>query len=1021
MPAGQVIGRVSIKVLPDTDDFRRRVKNELKTATDGLSVKIKVELDKKSLRDVTDQLRDWHKRVSPMTVKIKPDMQAGATTLINRRLQYMTRPRTVPIIPYLSNTAVGRVNKGLATMVAALSGGRVLNSFLDDLWGVFKRLDKMAPVIGGIGLAIAGLGGIAITSISNLAALSFTLAQIGATAMTLPATLAGAAIAVGTLVAVFKDFNTVLPQVKKQLAALQDRMSESFWAKAKEPIKGFIDGLLPSFRTGLTRTSGALGTFFASMANSLKGSLGPSLPTMFDGLVLGIQNATGAAAPLANTIRTLGEIGSQYLPSMGAWVAQIAAKFDFWLANVATNGSLKEWIDTGLQALSDLGRALSNLGGIFAGIGRAAAAGGGSTLSLFADTLERVHAVVDSPVFQGGLAAIFDAAHDSISNITKVAGPALEKFFGTLPELMQAVLPVAGSAIGTIGEALATAFSNPGLQAGLVNMMEGLTQALMAMAPAFGPIGTALGALGTSLSQFFTAVGPMLGTVLNALAQALISLMPAINPIISVLGGALGAIIATLAPAFLVLVDAVVALLPPIMALANSLIGSLMPVITTLAPMIATVLSQALSALAPLFPLIAQAVAQLAPLFLQLVTALMPLLPALIQLVAAILPPLIAVLTQIIGAVLPPLIAAIQALVPALLPVIEFIGQLVGAVVGLLAPILLWLANLLMSMVTGIINGVTSVLTGLTGIFEGFRTMFSGGWSNFWEGIKQVAVGLWNVIKGAFLIFINLGIVGALKKGLAVAKAAWNAGWAIIKGAANIAFAMIRGALVRFLGVLTSAPRSALSGLGNLFKSTWNAITFAVRFAFGQIVSTVRSKLSEVLTAVRGVPGSVQGALSNLGSTLVGAGRSLIQGFINGIKGAIGGVKSTLQDLTSKLTSWKGPESLDRVLLVGAGQLIIDGLINGMESRYDAVRKSLQGLTSDIGATEFNPLDIPSMAGTLASLEPSGPAAGGLGGGLIDLDINTTTNADPEEIADELLFALRRIGSGGVYAQRKGA
>ena len=59
-------------------------------------------------------------------------------------------------------------------------------------------------------------------------------------------------------------------------------------------------------------------------------------------------------------------------------------------------------------------------------------------------------------------------------------------------------------------------------------------------------------------------------------------------------------------------------------------------------------------------------------------------------------------------------------------------------------------------------------------------------------------------------------------------------------------------------------------------------------------------------------------------------------------------VKSTLGNLTSKLTSWKGPESLDRVILKDAGRLVIQGFIEGLESQYDAVKDSLQGLTDDL-------------------------------------------------------------------------
>lgn len=1022
MPAGQVIGRVSIKVLPDTDEFRRRTRQELRTATDGMAVKIKVELDKKSLRDVTDQLRDWHKRVSPLKVQVKPDLAAGSTTYVNKRLAYMTRPRTVPIIPYLNNTAVGRVNKGVAQMVGALSGGRVLKSFLSDLFDTFKRLDKMAPLIGGIGLAISGLAGIAITSVSNLAALAYTLAQIGAVGMTLPAMFASAAIGIGVLVAVFKDFNTILPQVKGQLAALQDQLSAKFWKVAKAPIQDLINGLLPAFSAGLGKTSSALGSFFGTLATSLKGALGPSLPQMFDGLVVGIANAEGAAAPLANIIRNLGTIGASYLPAMGVWVADIAKQFDNWLGKSIDSGQMTQWIENGKQALSDLGQVLKNTFSIFSGLGKAASAGGGSTLSIFADTLERISGIVNGPVFQGGLAAVFDAAHDSIAKITEVAGPALTNFFGTLPELLQAILPVAGQAIGTIGSALATAFANPAFQDGLINMMSGLSQALTAMAPAFGPIGAAIGAIGSALGQLFTTLGPTLGVVLGTLASTLSTLMPALQPIISVLGAGLGGIVKALAPVFLQLVGAITSLMPPIMQFASTLIGALMPVIAQLAPMIGNILTTALRQLAPLFPLVANAIAQIAPLFGDLVAAVLPLVSAVLPPLIAIFSALIPVVVQIVSAVLPPLIQAITSLVTAIAPVLTMVASFVAMLLTALAPVLTFIAQLLMSVVTGIMDGLTSVFTGIMSIFEGFKTMFSGGWSNFLNGLWQVLVGIFELIKGVFLIALNIGILGIVRKGWALIKGIFTSGGGALKG---VVMALWNGIKSLFQNGLNGAYSAVVGGISKVkafFTSGMHNIQFAAATAWQVIKKAFFDGIANAVNLVKTLPSKVTSGLGNLGNTLKGAAADLIGGFIAGIREKFGDVKDTLQGLTKKLTEWKGPEPVDRVLLTPAGELIIDSLINGMESRYDAVRKSLNGLTQDIAATTFQPLDIPSIGNSLAALDADmtgGPAGGA--GTQIDLDINTTTDADPEDIADELLFALRRVGTGGVYAKRKGA
>lgn len=136
---------------------------------------------------------------------------------------------------------------------------------------------------------------------------------------------------------------------------------------------------------------------------------------------------------------------------------------------------------------------------------------------------------------------------------------------------------------------------------------------------------------------------------------------------------------------------------------------------------------------------------------------------------------------------------------------------------------------------------------------------------------------------------------------------------------------------------------------------------FTAWFAGVYIAAT--TKLSELISFVRSIPSRILSALGNLGSLLLNAGKSVIQGFIDGITSMIGSVRSTLSDLTSKLTSWKGPEDLDKRLLTPAGTYLIDGLIRGLESRYGAVKASLQGLTGLIGDTTLPDLAVPGLQG----------------------------------------------------------
>src|SRR5690606_24499801 len=118
--------------------------------------------------------------------------------------------------------------------------------------------------------------------------------------------------------------------------------------------------------------------------------------------------------------------------------------------------------------------------------------------------------------------------------------------------------------------------------------------------------------------------------------------------------------------------------------------------------------------------------------------------------------------------------------------------------------------------------------------------------------------------------------------------------------------------------------------------------------AVGNFASGVARHIKNVLGWFRDLPGRIRNALGDVGSWLYNAGKDLIQGFINGIGSMFGSVKNKLGDLTSNLTSWKGPPKKDAKLLFGAGRLIIQGLNDGFDASVPDVRRTLQGITHEI-------------------------------------------------------------------------
>lgn len=257
-------------------------------------------------------------------------------------------------------------------------------------------------------------------------------------------------------------------------------------------------------------------------------------------------------------------------------------------------------------------------------------------------------------------------------------------------------------------------------------------------------------------------------------------------------------------------------------------------------------------------------------------------------------------------------------------------------------------------------------------IFDAIMIVVNGiaaNWDAIWAGIQQTVSGVWqiissivlaavNTIKGIIDIFTGL-LTGDWDKVWSGIKTVFQAQWDGIKGVLSGAFDFIAGIFNTYLAVLKGAWSAAWKHVSSFISNAWTGIT-----------STISSGISRAINLIKSLPSKALNVLSNLGSTLWNAGTSLIQGFIDGITSKIAGVKETLSGLTNLLPDWKGPESLDRVLLTNAGEQVINGFIRGLESRYGAVKASLAGLTTSIGETRIAP--NPAIARPLHSTSTGG-------------------------------------------------
>lgn len=345
-------------------------------------------------------------------------------------------------------------------------------------------------------------------------------------------------------------------------------------------------------------------------------------------------------------------------------------------------------------------------------------------------------------------------------------------------------------------------------------------------------------------------------------------------------------------------------------------------------------------------PLLAQAIGLLAPILVELG-------PPIQQLITTLGDALKPILDEL-GPVLVELASAFGELIVAALPLITLVGQLIAGLLPSLIPL---------------IQAVSEVIRFLAPVIK--------------IAAEGLALLLLPVLQD-MAEFIDNVVLPAVRGFLAIMKGDFST-------AAEIGRDVINGMIDSQVQAFTTLPQRVRPWLNNFVSGTAQA----GRNAASGLMRGVRGMLTDLSRQLSRVPGIARSRLSGMGGTLYSAGVNLIRGFINGIRDMFGGVRSTLSDLTSRLTSWKGPEDVDKRLLRPAGRLVLGGFMDGIDDLTPALKAQLQGLTGQ----------VPGMA-----LGGLGAGAGG-GGGVFGLRIEI---AGPEEVTRLIRGIVATKGGGNV-------
>ena len=293
----------------------------------------------------------------------------------------------------------------------------------------------------------------------------------------------------------------------------------------------------------------------------------------------------------------------------------------------------------------------------------------------------------------------------------------------------------------------------------------------------------------------------------------------------------------------------------------------------------------------------------------------------------------------------------------------------------------------------GITTAVSTVITTIQTAWQGFVTWFQG----IWNSISPVVVpviqaivgiiatmftslqGLWTMLQPAF------NSIGTALATLApLFSALWGyiqQLWAIIQPVAQflistlgpILAVVIVGAIMAIITSLTSLSIIVSTIVGVIQATVATTVaTFSIAFTIisgvVQTLAVIFQTVGQIIVAVftgnwSAIPGIVQGGwkkvstifsntigslnkiVANWGNSLMQAGKSIMDGFLNGLKAGWNAVTKFIGGIKDWIVKHKGPISDDAVALIPAGQAFMQGLNTGLLSGFTNVQDNVMQIS----------------------------------------------------------------------------
>lgn len=289
----------------------------------------------------------------------------------------------------------------------------------------------------------------------------------------------------------------------------------------------------------------------------------------------------------------------------------------------------------------------------------------------------------------------------------------------------------------------------------------------------------------------------------------------------------------------------------------------------------------------------------------------------------------------------------------------EFMSTIWNGIVEVATTVWNTLQPVIETVWTAIQQFITSAIEVIQNVITTGMQIVQEVWNAVWTVFTTIVQTVWTVISTIISTVLNV-IAGIISVATALIQGNWSAAWEAVKGIAQTVWTGIQTIITTVINAISNIISTVLSAIQNTVTTIWTGIQNFVSTTINAIKDTVVNAanalkdgflnvLDSLKSGVSSAIDAVKGFFNQLWNIdLSGAGRAIMEGFLNGLKSMWGAVTDFVGGIASWIAAHKGPISYDRRLLIPAGQAIMGGFNTALMGGFEDVKNNVSGMADGI-------------------------------------------------------------------------